>query len=240
LRWDMAKPGVPEHKVIITGTGRAGTTFLVHLLTELGQDTGITAKTWRKKFYPGCQAGLEHNLLDPETPYIVKNPALCETLPAALATGRFAIDHVYIPIRELDDAAASRLRHGGENGSVPGGLWGTADPARQRAVLAEHFHRLVHVLVLHEIPHTFLHFPRLVADPGYTFQRLAFVLPGVPRADFDAAFGRIADPSLVHTFAAGAATVPPERPAEPPPRRRGLAALLGARPWSRGPRHPQL
>ena len=29
-----------EHKVIITGTGRVGTTFLVHLLTELGLDTG--------------------------------------------------------------------------------------------------------------------------------------------------------------------------------------------------------
>ena len=73
----MPPKSAPEHKVIITGTGRAGTTFLVRLLTELGLETGISRKNWHKKFYPACNAGLEHNLLDPETPYIVKNPALC-------------------------------------------------------------------------------------------------------------------------------------------------------------------
>jgi hypothetical protein len=196
----MPPLSAPEHKVIITGTGRAGTTFLVRLMTELGLETGITRKNWHKKFYPGCNAGLEHNLLDPETPYIVKNPALCETLPAALATGRFVIDHVYVPIRELETAAASRVRQGGQDGSVPGGLWGTADPAHQRAVLAEYFHKLIHVLVVNEIPHTFLLFPRLVTDPGYTYDRLAYVLKGISREDFDAVFHRIADKSLVHDF----------------------------------------
>jgi len=236
----MANPRAPQHKVIITGTGRAGTTFLVRLLTVLGLETGITPQNWHQKFYPGSNAGLEHNLLDPETPYIVKNPALCETLPAALATGRFVIDHVYVPIRELDDAAASRLRLGGENGSVPGGLWGTADPARQRAILAESFHRLVHVLVLHKLPHTFLLFPRLVADPAYTHERLAFLLRGIARADFDAAFARIADPTLVHSFGPGGATTPAQRPPEAPARRTRLAALLGAWPWARARRPPKL
>jgi hypothetical protein len=196
----MSPPSTREHKVIITGTGRAGTTFLVRLMTELGLETGITRKNWHKKFYPDCNAGLEHNLLDPETPYIVKNPALCETLPQALATGRFVIDHVYIPIRELDTAAASRVRQGGTNGSVPGGLWGTSDPAEQRRVLAEYFHRLIHVLVVHEIPHTFILFPRLVTDPAYLYGRLSYVLKGISWEDFDAAFSRIADPSQIHEF----------------------------------------
>jgi hypothetical protein len=204
----MAKPLEREHKVIITGTGRAGTTFLVRVLTELGLDTGITRKNWDRKFYPDCNAGLEHNLLDPETPYIVKNPALCETLPQALATGRFVIDHVYVPIRDLDTAAASRVRLGGANGSVPGGLWGTSEPAEQRRVLAESFHNLVHVLVVHEIPHTFILFPRLVSDPAYLFARMAYVLQGISREDFDAAFSRIADPALVHEYAPGAAPSP--------------------------------
>jgi len=209
----MPPKSAPEHKVIITGTGRAGTTFLVRLLTELGLETGISRKNWHKKFYPACNAGLEHNLLDPETPYIVKNPALCETLPAALATGRFVIDHVYVPIRELETAAASRVRHGGENGSVPGGLWGTSDPAHQRAVLAEYFHNLIHVLVVHEIPHTFILFPRLVTDAGYTYDRLSFVLKGISRLDFDTVFNRIADKSLVHDFAQGSTA--PKTPAAP-------------------------
>ena len=71
----------PVHKVIISGTGRSGTTFLVHLLTELGLDTGITARNWGKKYFEHCNAGLEHELLDPETPYIVKNPALLRDPP---------------------------------------------------------------------------------------------------------------------------------------------------------------
>lgn len=219
-----------EHKVIITGTGRAGTTFLVHLLTELGLETGITPKNWRKKFYPNCNAGLEHNLLDPKTPYIVKNPALCATLPEALATKRFVIDHVYIPIRELETAAASRVRIGGANGSVPGGLWGTSDPAHQRAVLAEYFHRLIHVLVSHDIPHTFIHFPRLVSDPAYLYDRLSFLLKRVSRRDFDLVFNRIADRSLIHDFSPEALAATPTAPVEAPaevPSPRGLASVFG-------------
>jgi len=210
----MASSPPPEHKVIITGTGRTGTTFLVRLLTELGLDTGITQKNWEKKFYPEANAGLEFDLLDPVTPYIVKNPALCETLPAALATGRFIIDHAYIPIRELGDAAASRIRNGGQHGSAPGGLWKTDDPSQQRAVLAEDFHRLVHVLVEREIPFTFLHFPRLVEDPVYAYRQLAYLVQGVPWDAFHAAFARIADRRMVHDYSSGA---PP--PPAPPPRR---------------------
>ena len=70
----------PSHKVIITGTGRAGTTFLVRLLTELGLDTGYTRDNWQKDYFAHCNAGLEHELNDPKAPYIVKNPGLCETL----------------------------------------------------------------------------------------------------------------------------------------------------------------
>ncbi|HEY5228827.1 MAG TPA: hypothetical protein VIJ19_09805 [Opitutaceae bacterium] len=211
----MPQPTAPEHKVIISGTGRAGTTFLVRLLTELGLETGINRKNWHKKFYPHCNAGLEHNLLDPETPYIVKNPALCDTLPAALATGRFVIDHVYVPIRELETAAASRVRLGGEHGSVPGGLIGTADPAHQRAVLAEYFHKLIHVLVVHEIPHTFILFPRMVTDPGYTYDRLSYLMKGISRPDFEGVFNRIADRSLVHDFSAEAKPAQAAEPAAP-------------------------
>lgn len=32
---------MPKHHIIISGTGRAGTTFLVQLLTELELDTGF-------------------------------------------------------------------------------------------------------------------------------------------------------------------------------------------------------
>src|SRR5882724_11244440 len=142
-----------SHKVIITGTGRAGTTFLVRLFTELGLDTGYTRDNWQKDYFAHCNAGLEHELNDPKAPYIVKNPGLCESLESELRNGRVAIDLAIIPVCELDAAASSRIRIGGTNGAVPGGLLGTSDPAHQKGVLAELFHRLVYTLVSHDIPY---------------------------------------------------------------------------------------
>lgn len=219
----MAKGQTPVHKVIISGTGRSGTTFLVHLLTELGLDTGITRRNWGRKYYEHCHAGLEHDLQDPETPYIVKNPALCDTLAAALATGRFAIDHAYVPIRELGAAAASRADVGGSDGSAAGGLWGTSEPRAQRAVLAEMFHRLLHTLAENDIPTTLILFPRMVSDPSYCYGKLSFLLRETSRESFQAAFERVAMPSLVHHFGPGAPKV--ER-REAPARRRLLSRIF--------------
>lgn len=155
----MERRNPPVHKVIISGTGRSGTTFLVTLLGALGLDTGITERNWDRKYFENCKAGLEHEILDPQTPYIIKNPALCETLRRALATGRFTIDHAYVPIRDLGSVAASRAAVGGAHGSAPGGLWGTDNPAAQGAVMARMFHELVHTLVANEIPTPSFCFP---------------------------------------------------------------------------------
>jgi hypothetical protein len=207
----------PEHKVIITGTGRAGTTFLVRLLGALGLDTGISERNFANKYFEQCNAGLEHEILDRKTPYIVKNPALCKTLGPALATGRFVIDHAYIPIRELDSVAASRAAVGGVNGSRPGGLWCTSDAAKQGAVMGELFHQLVHTLVVNEIPHTFILFPRMVTDPAYTYQRLEFLMKkGISFETFQGAFARTADPSLVHRYERVPDILDPAKPAVPP------------------------
>lgn len=137
---------------------------MVCLLGELGLDTGIDDKNRAKKYFDHCNAGLEHDILDPSTPYIIKNPALCEKLEPALATGRFVIDHAYIPIRELASVAASRVDVGGADGSRPGGLWGTPDPAAQSAVTAEMFHGVVPHSRRKRHPHTFILFPRVVTD----------------------------------------------------------------------------
>lgn len=189
-------------KVIITGTGRTGTTFLVRLLTELGLDTGFTQDSWRKDFHEHCHAGLEHDITTPDAPYIVKNPALCTQLAPLLESGAVEIDHAFVPIRNLDAAALSRARVGGNNGNVPGGLWLTDDPAKQKAALATVFHDLIHTLVVHEIPFTFLHFPRLVQEPRYAYRQLAPLIKDVKWEAFLTAFKRVSDPTLVHDFSA--------------------------------------
>jgi len=190
----------PAHKVIISGTGRAGTTFLVRLLTELGLDTGYTRQNWPRDYFAHCDAGLEHDLADPRAPYIVKNPALCETLESILADGRIAIDHAFIPIRDLEAVASSRIRVGGADQSVPGGLLKNAHPALQKAVLAEMFHQLMHTLVARDIPHTFLLFPRFACDGDYAYVRLRSILGSMPRETFRQVFARVSNPGLIHDF----------------------------------------
>jgi hypothetical protein len=189
-------------KVIITGTGRAGTTFLVQLLTELRLDTGYTPASWRRDYDDHCAAGLEHDLADENSPRIVKNPSLCKTLPGLLKQGGIVVEHAIIPVRSLDEAARSRIWIGGQ-GNTPGGLTGTGIAEGQKAVLAENFHCLMHTLAEHDIPHTFLVFPRFVRDASYTWRKLRWLLVGIDHETFVAAFERTARPELIHVFTAG-------------------------------------
>lgn len=189
-----------RRKLIITGTGRAGTTFLVQLLTELGLETGFSPGTKPASYHEHCHAGLEHDLRDPQAPYVVKNPNLCDTLGPILEEGGIVIDHAIVPMRRLEDAARSRIRVGGD-GRTPGGLTGTRDESQQQRVLAERFHRLIHTLATHQVPATFLEFPRFAQDAAYTFAALRAVLPAsVSWTDFAAAFARTSRPELIHRF----------------------------------------
>jgi hypothetical protein len=58
----------------------------------------------------------------------------------------------------------------------------------------------MYTLTEHDIPHTLLHFPRIVRDPVYTRAKLQFLAPGVDGSTFDAAFQKVARPKLVHEF----------------------------------------
>lgn len=126
--------------VVITGTGRAGTTFLVQLLTCLGLDTGFDINTIEGDSI--ARAGLEMDLRDPNAPYIVKSPFLCDLAEEVLASS-VRIEHAIIPVRQFDAAAASRahvqkLTTGSADGKdrVPGGLWDTDEAHNQVACFA--------------------------------------------------------------------------------------------------------
>lgn len=226
--------GELPRKIIITGTGRAGTTFLVRLLTELGLDTGFTRENWREHVHAHCSAGMEKDLTAPDAPRIVKDPDLCERLPGILAEGRIAVEHALVPVRDLASASASRVRIGAH---APGGIVGTEDARQQHAVLAERFHHLVETLVQHDIPHTFLAFPRFACDAAYCHERLRFLLPDVSFEEFAAVFARVSDPKLIHDFRRGAPIAGAGRPSRAYrlgrllrkwPRRLAVAAALVA------------
>jgi hypothetical protein len=200
--------------VIISGTGRAGTTFLVQLFTELGLDTGFSDPF--ERFREDRNAGMGWNRENiANAPYIVKSPALCDELDQLLKKEKdFVIDHALIPIRDLYSAAESR-RVVAEKGvshflmSRPFlGVkkWGIRRPKEQESVLAQYFYQLIYTLAEHNIPTTFLYFPRLAKDPEYLFQKLDFLLKGISYEKFAKAFQKISRPDLIHNFAAASGT----------------------------------
>ena len=195
-----------KHHIIISGTGRAGTTFLIQLLTSLGLDTGF--KDTHSNVDPESQGGMEFDLRSADAPYLIKSPWLTDYLHEVLETGNCVIDHAFIPVRDLFSAAASRIRvaetrnpeiHPASQ-SAPGGLWHTDDPAKQAEVLTLQLYKLIHTLSKYDIPYTFLYFPRIVNDPEYLFSKLAPVLKELDYDAFVAAFKEIAKPELVHEF----------------------------------------
>ena len=211
---------MPRHHLIISGTGRAGTTFLIQLLTELGLDTGFTDTT--SAIFPECHAGMEHDVRSPGAPYFVKNPWMCDYLDEVVQGGDVVIEHAIIPIRDLFAAAQSRRRVAGATdptlyaGGIPGGLWHTENPGEQESVLAHQFYKIMYAIAKHDIPTTLLYFPRFVNDPDYLYRKISFALGDIGPATFLMAFEAVSRPDLVHDFtpptsAAGPSGDPEER-----------------------------
>jgi hypothetical protein len=198
-----------RHHVIISGTGRTGTTLLIQLLTKLGLDTGFTGDD--DHVYQTCNAGMEHSLTAEKVPYIIKNPDFCKTLEKALVTGNYRIDHTFIPVRDLFSAARSRIKVSEETpryaipkglSRAPGGLWGTKDKSQQEDILVRKFFQLIYVIVRYDIPHTFLEFPRLALDPAYTYEKLKPILKDVGYDEFAEIFQETSKPERINDFAA--------------------------------------
>ena len=184
--------------IIIAGTGRAGTTFLVQYLTELGLDTHVS-RQGLQQLDANANAGLEDTPLvaAAETlPYVIKSPWIGEYVDEILASPDIRIDAAILPVRDLVEAAASRtilelralhqnapwmvqqLGKTWENWAVtPGGTVFSFNPMDQARILAVSFHRLIQRLVDAGIPIVFLGFPRFVEDGNYLFEQLRSILP---------------------------------------------------------------
>lgn len=196
----------PRHHVVISGTGRAGTSFLIYLLTQLGLHTGFQSDGIELPVVE--RAGLEFDIRDCKAPYIIKNPWLCEYIDEVLSDPRIQIDHAIVPVRVFAAAAASRayvqeIATGSRDGeSVNGGLWGTDKAAEQETILRYRFTRLIEALARHDVPITFLWYPRLTQDAAYLYGKLAFLLGDRDFASFQEIFDRVRRPDLVHHFTA--------------------------------------
>ena len=194
-----------KRHVIITGTGRAGTTFLVQLLTELNMDTGFTKDDM--PISQKCNAGLEFSSIGGNLPYILKNPKFMWDLEPLLDKNpEVIIDHVFIPIRDIVEAVESRKKNiegiseDEDPKSIAGGLEGVNDPDNQADYFINKFFSFCEFLSKHDIPVTFLNYPRIITDRTYLFFKLSKHFTSLNRKIFDKTFAKCANPSLVNKY----------------------------------------
>jgi hypothetical protein len=197
---------VSTQHLVIAGTGRTGTSFLVQFLDACGFETALEESEWHTR----ARAGGE-SILDPDAdlPYVVKDPWLW-TYCRSVDLERLTIDALLVPMRDLMDAAASRVLQErvaladtpwvdrAVSGSTPGGVVYSLSIVDQARILAVGFHELLRWAVSNDIRTVLLDFPRIVEDGEYLVSSLWPVLDG--RVDRDAAlaaFGQVADPAAV-------------------------------------------
>jgi hypothetical protein len=204
--------------VVITGTGRCGTTFLVELLTHLGLETGFNASDIESMKKKRARVGLERDIRRADCPFIVKSPWFCDYAEEVIHRDDITIEHVFIPIRDLYAAAESRRRvsHTRLSGlsfmkrvkqwvaprNFPGGLWHTrsSEPGEQEVILLGQIYKLVLAIADTKIPMTLMRYPRIVKDPRYLFEKFKPILRDIPYESFYAVFNKTVRPELVHSF----------------------------------------
>lgn len=194
-------------KIIITGPGRAGSSFLVRLLTHLGEDTGWTPEEdgYNDEWRAGCEQKVIVSLLEgegtperlAEAPRVLKSPDWSFLLKPVIQEGWIEVDHVFIPFRDLTKSAQSRLDVG---------LHWMCDAVEGVSYddLVGHQEN-IHGLALGKamdavwtcgLPHTVMFFPRLVQDADYCYNGLSRGLE-LERGEFDEAFSELARPTQV-------------------------------------------
>jgi len=202
------KDKIKKHHVLITGTGRTGTTFLMTLLTNLGLDTGFSSENLQLNIYENCHAGLENIVNMPDSPYILKNLSFCDAIGKIIENPNVQIDFVFIPIREIDQAAKSRIKvynssnedFAPENIQLPGGLWGTDKPEEQSRILHEKLLNLLLELSKVQIPVKFIHYPKLTKRPFYLYRKLKPILMDITFEEFKPAFKKSLNIKLVNNY----------------------------------------
>lgn len=181
-------------KIVITGTGRCGTSFLMHLFTELGLNTGYTLDEceWHLE-RSKCNGGIEHSVGTElfNKSDIVKNP-IWMYKPELL---EFDIKCIIVPLRNIMDVANSRDR---VNSGQYGGFWqGAKSREQQLRIDSEAFYDFIEYTVKKDLKVIFLDFPRIVRDPEYLYDKIGDKI-GVCTKPWNLSFNKIANIDKVH------------------------------------------
>jgi hypothetical protein len=143
-------------------------------------DTGYDADTllFEPKLRAGCEITMQHMFVGTHNelreqfdsfPRIMKAPDWCFTLKQLLDKQLIVVDHVIIPVRDSVIATRSRLDVGLD--------WHAHTFSEQLSVMRNALGLAIEACVLHDVPYTTMHFPRLIDDWEYTYVQLCKGLP---------------------------------------------------------------
>jgi hypothetical protein len=161
-----------NRKIIVSGTGRAGTTFIMKIFSFLGLDTGFNPKRFEKHVDPVANAGMELYIgfiKGYRVPYILKSPAFIEHIHKVLEKTK--IDYMIIPLRDFEDSAQSRFRLK-DNVTNCGALWNATDVESQKMFYHKILSDYLLAMVQYDIPTIFIDFKRMIVDEKYLFEKL--------------------------------------------------------------------
>ena len=205
-----------RHHLMIAGTGRAGTSLLVKILSACGLETELDRN--KHSFWDAhANAGLETiPRVGGEHPYILKSPWTYQFLDELLHRKEVRLDGLIVPIRDLREAAASRIIIELQNmhrstpvidellvgwrdwGLTPGGMTYSFEPIDQARILGQSLHLLLEKALEHEIPIYLIKFPKFARDPMYLYKSLRGLISSrVDRTQFEEIFHSIVSPEQI-------------------------------------------
>ena len=157
-------------KILITGTGRCGTTFLIKLFSFLDFDTGYNRDNYNCSISSNCNSGMERHYV--ENYYVLKNPEFMEKIENIVKDNLIKIKIVIIPIRDLNMSAKSRVKHGMSNG----GLWNANDELSQIDFYKNILTNYIFIATKYDINTIFIDFDKMINDEIYLFNKLNDIL----------------------------------------------------------------
>jgi hypothetical protein len=157
-------------KILITGTGRSGTTFLIKLFTFLEYDTGYTKLNYSNHISKNCNSGMERDIN--QKFYILKSPFFIESIDEIINNKNVIIKQIIIPVRDYTLSAKSRLYHNNQNG----GLWNATNEEEQILFYNKIIANYIFYMTKYNINTLFIDFDRMVNDKKYLFNKIKHIL----------------------------------------------------------------
>ena len=154
-------------KILISGSGRSGTTFLMLIYIFLDQNTAFSKANYLNYIYESCNSGLETGYNNNEA-LINKNPEFMNKVLEIIKCEEINVKYFIIPIRKFEECAKSREKYS----SGPGGFVYSSNYEEQLQYFKDIYSNYLYMYVKYSIPTIFIDFDKMISDPLYLYEKL--------------------------------------------------------------------